>query len=180
VFEGLCVDVNQDDLTEYRKAKDEYFRTGHDSPLGHGDRSGFEGLEYFDPRPDLVFTVPIRPGDGSEVRVRTSDEAEKVYRKAGSVEFEVGGAPVTLALYDTGHTGLFIPFRDATSGLSTYGAGRYLDVEPNEDGTVTIDFNLAYNPSCVYSDGWSCPIPPSENRLSIPIEAGEKMYARPD
>jgi uncharacterized protein (DUF1684 family) len=76
--------------------------------------------------------------------------------------------------------GLFLPFRDATSGTATYGAGRYLDLEPNEDGTLTIDFNLAYNPSCVYSDGWSCPIPPRENWLDIPIEAGEKMYVEPD
>jgi uncharacterized protein (DUF1684 family) len=170
--------MDPSELAEYRKAKDEHFRTSHDSPLDHGDRPGFGGLDYFDARPDLVFTVPIRPGDGSEVRVQTSDEAEKVYRKAGSVELVVDDNTVTLTLYDTGHTGLFIPFRDATSGLSTYGAGRYLDVEPDEDGSVTIDFNLAYNPSCVYSDGWSCPIPPPENWLSVPIEAGERMYSR--
>jgi uncharacterized protein (DUF1684 family) len=170
--------MDPNELAEYRKAKDEYFRTSHDSPLGRGDRSGFDGLDYFAPRQDLVFTVPIHPGDGSEVWVQTSDEAERVYRNAGTVELTVDGEPVTLALYDTGHTGLFVPFRDGTSGVTTYGAGRYLDLEPNEDGTVTIDFNLAYNPSCVYSDGWSCPIPPPENWLSVPIEAGEKMYHR--
>jgi uncharacterized protein (DUF1684 family) len=169
--------MHPNELAEYRKAKDDYFRNADESPLGD-DRSGFAGLEYFEPRPDLVFTAPLRPGDGSEVRVRTSDDAEKVYRNAGSVELVVEGEPVTLTLYDTGHTGLFLPFRDATSSLSTYGAGRYLDVEPDEDGTVTIDFNLAYNPSCVYSDGWSCPIPPAENWLSVPIEAGERMFHR--
>lgn len=164
------------DLLEHRRAKDDYFRTAHDSPLGHRDRSGFSGLDYFEARPDLVYTLPLRPGDGSEVRAQTSDHREKVFRKAGTVEFEVEGASVSLTLYDTGHAGLFVPFRDSTSGETTYGAGRYLDIEPNDDGTVTIDFNLAYNPSCVYSDGWSCPIPPVENWLPVPIDAGEKMY----
>ena len=115
-------------------------------------------------------------GDGSEIRVPTSDEREKVYTTHGKVAFEVDGEPVQLTLYDTGHPGLFIPFRDTTSGQTTYGAGRYLDIAHNDDGTVTIDFNLAYNPSCVYSDGWSCPIPPMNNWLPVPIEAGEKMY----
>ncbi|HEY6635356.1 MAG TPA: DUF1684 domain-containing protein [Acidimicrobiia bacterium] len=164
------------DYAEYRRAKDEHFRTSHNSPLGHGDHSDFEGLVYFDPDPGLIFTLSVEPGDGSEIRVPTSDEREKVYTTHGKVAFEVGGEPVELTLYDTGHPGLFIPFRDATSGQATYGAGRYLDVAPNDDGTVTIDFNLAYNPSCVYSDGWSCPIPPVNNWLPVPIEAGEKMY----
>ena len=166
------------DLLTYRKEKDEFFRTSHHSPLGHGDRSGFKGLDYFEPNPDLIFTVPVAAGDGSEVRVQTSDRQEKVYRTAGKVQFEVGGKPVELTLYDTGHPGYFLPFRDSTSGKSTYGAGRYLDIEPNDDGTVTVDFNLAYNPSCVYDDGYSCPLPPVGNWLQVPIEAGEKDYPK--
>jgi uncharacterized protein len=164
------------DYLDFRHEKDEFFRTSHQSPLGHGDRSGFEGLDYYEPDPDLVFTLEVEPGSGAEVRVPTSDDREKVYTTFGKVRFEVRGEPVELTLYDTGHPGLFIPFRDATSGKTTYGAGRYLDIEPNEDGTVTVDFNLAYNPSCVYSDGYSCPIPPSANWLEVPIEAGEKSY----
>ncbi|MGB8359795.1 MAG: DUF1684 domain-containing protein [Acidimicrobiia bacterium] len=170
--------MDVDELIEFRKDKDRYFGTEPDSPLDERDRPGFPGLDYFEPRLDLVFTVAVEPGDGSEVRVQTSDDREKVYRNAGRVRFEIEGVKVGLTLYDTGHTGLFIPFRDATSGDTTYGAGRYLDVEPNEDGTVTIDFNFAYNPSCVYSDGWSCPIPPAENWLAVQIEAGERMYRR--
>ncbi|MGD2101418.1 MAG: DUF1684 domain-containing protein [Acidimicrobiia bacterium] len=54
-----------------------------------------------------------------------------------------------------------------------------MDIEPNDDGTVTVDFNLAYNPSCAYSEGWSCPVPPVENWLDLAIEAGEKTYRRP-
>jgi hypothetical protein len=166
------------ELLEHRRLKDDYFRVSHDSPLGHDDRHDFQGLDYFEPRPDLVFTVPMESGDGSEILVPTSDEKMKVYRRAGTVRFEVAGSPVRLAVYDTGHPGYFIPFRDSTSGQSTYGAGRYLDMELNGDGTITVDFNYAYNPSCVYSDGYSCPLPPAENWLRVPIEAGEKMYEK--
>lgn len=165
------------DYGSVRREKDEFFRT-HSSPLDPRDRAGFEGLDYFEVRLDLVFTLAVIPGDGSEVKVQTSDGREKVYADAGRVEFDVDGHHVALTMYDPGHTGLFIPFRDATSGVTTYGAGRYLDLEPNRDGPVTLDFNLAYNPSCVYSDGWSCPIPPVANWLSVPIEAGERMYHR--
>lgn len=168
--------MDTQDLLAYREEKDEFFRTSHHSPLGHGDRSGFAGLQYFDPNPDLIFTVPVEPADGSEIHIPTTDDQERVYKRAGKVELEVRGEPVELTLYDTGHPGYFLPFRDATSGQATYGAGRYLDIEPNEDGTVTIDFNMAYNPSCVYDEGYSCPIPPVENWLQVPIEAGEKDY----
>jgi uncharacterized protein (DUF1684 family) len=84
-----------------------------------------------------------------------------------------------LQLYDTGHPGLFLPFRDATSGRETYGGGRYLDIQPNDDGTVTLDFNLAYSPFCAYSDGYSCALPPTENWMSVRIEAGEKTWRKP-
>ena len=70
---------------------------------------------------------------------------------------------------------LFIAFQDATSGRETYGAGRYLDLEPDEDGTYALDFNLAYHPSCVYSPNFSCPLTPAENRLPVRIEAGERL-----
>ena len=168
--------MSTQELLEFREGKDEFFRTSHHSPLGHGDRSGFYGLNYYEPNPALVFTVPIESGDRSEVRFPTTDDAEKVYTNAGTVSFEVHGQEVELTLYETGHPGFFLPFRDATSGKTTYGAGRYLDLEPNDDGTVTIDFNYAYNPSCVFGDGFSCPLPPVNNWLQVPIEAGEKNY----
>ncbi len=161
-------------LHEHRQAKDEVFRSDHHSPVAH--RSDFAGLNYFAPNSDLVFNVKVEPADGSEIRIPTSDEREKVYVRAGRVKLDVGGAAEELTLFDTGHPGLFLPFRDATSGETTYGAGRYLDLDLNSDGTVDIDFNYAYNPMCVYSDGYSCPIPPVENWMKVPIEAGEKNY----
>lgn len=169
-------DMDTSALIEHRRAKDELFAKSSQSPLAHDRRHGFEGLDYYDPNPELAFTLPIQPTDHAEVRVQTSDGAERVYRRFGRVEFEVDGVPANLTLYGTGHPGLFVPFRDATSGSETYGAGRYLDVEPNDDGTITIDFNYAYNPFCAYDDAYSCPLPPVENWLQVPIRAGERIF----
>jgi hypothetical protein len=97
------------------------------------------------------------------------------------VRFEVGGEPARVTLFASPDTHeLFLPFRDATSGKETYGAGRYLEVEPpNADGRVVVDFNDAYNPYCAYNASWSCPIPPGENWLAVPIRAGERSFAGP-
>ena len=163
-------------LLDQRRAKDEAFATHPQSPLPHHLRHDFGGLRYFDPNPDLVSTVPVEPADDSEVRVQTSDGQERIYRRTGRVTVEIAGQPVTLTLYSTDQPGYFLPFRDATSGKTTYGAGRYLDIDPNGDGTVTIDFNRAYNPFCAYNEAYSCPLPPIENWLEVSVEAGEKDF----
>ena len=165
-----------DELLEHRRDKDEFFRSSHHSPLEPADQVGFSGLAYFDPNPELVFTLNPEAADGSVVTVQTSDGQQRSYQRAAAVSFDVGDDEATLTLYSTGQPGYFIPFRDKTSGKETYGAGRYLDIEPNPDGTVTIDFNLAYNPYCAYNEAYSCPLPPVENWLQVPIEAGEKKY----
>lgn len=165
-------------LLEFREAKDDFFGHSHESPLGHDARQDFDGLDYYEPNPDLVFRLSLETGDASEVRVGTSDGAERTYRRAGVVHFDVNGEAVQLTLYSTGHPGYFLPFRDATSGGTTYGAGRYLDIEPNRDGTVTLDFNYAYNPTCAYDEAYSCPLPPAENWLRVPIEAGETNFEK--
>jgi uncharacterized protein (DUF1684 family) len=72
---------------------------------------------------------------------------------------------------------VFVPFLDGTSGKESYGAGRYLDLDPEDDGTYVLDFNLAYHPSCVYDPRFSCPLTPAENRLPVRIEAGERLPA---
>jgi uncharacterized protein len=163
-------------LQEFREAKDRFFGQAHESPLRHEARHHFAGLRYYDPNPALVFRLPVEESDQAEVRVGTSDGAERTFRRAGVVRFEVNGEDVALTLYSTGHPGYFLPFRDSTSGRETYGAGRYLDLEPNADGTVTLDFNYAYNPTCAYDESYSCPLPPTENWLQVPIEAGERVY----
>lgn len=166
-------------LAQYRANKDEYLRHDPHSPIPAHYRDRFEGLPYFELNPDLVFTVPVSAGSGAAVTIATSDGADRIYHHAGVVHLTLAGQDVSLGLYDTGHPGFFLPFRDSTSGNETYGAGRYLDLQPNEDGTVTIDFNLAYSPFCAYSDAYSCALPPVENWLTIPIEAGEKTWVKP-
>jgi hypothetical protein len=108
----------------------------------------------------------------------TTTGGEQVYRRAGIVRFRVDGQPTQVTLYASEDThDLFLPFRDATSSTETYGAGRYLEVEPpGPDGRVVIDLNYVYNPYCAYNPEWSCPIPPGENWLTVPIRAGEKSF----
>jgi hypothetical protein len=164
-------------LADFRKQKDGYLSSSPDSPIG--DSSGFSGLDYYPEDPGLAMELDLTPSDGSDVRVQTSDGQERVYTREAQVSFEIEGAEVSLTLYGTNHNdGFFLPFRDATSGNETYGAGRFIDVEPATEGRVQIDFNLAYNPYCAYNDGYSCPLPPAENWLTVPIRAGEKDYTK--
>ena len=111
--------------------------------------------------------------------MQTTTGGEQVYRRAGIVRFQVGGGPARVTLFASPDMhAYFLPFRDRTSGAETYGAGRYLEVEPpGQDGTVAVDFNRAYNPYCAYSPEWSCPLPPGENWLAVPIRAGERTFS---
>ena len=172
------IDMDHRALLSFRQEKDEFFATSHESPLDHRDQGNFAGLQYFAPNPGLVFDLTVESSDGAEIRVETSDGQERLYTREGTVSFEIDGSDLSLALYSTGHPGFFVPFRDSTSGKETYGAGRYLDIDPHDDGIVTLDFNLAYNPYCVYNDAYSCPLPPVENWLQVAVKAGELNFAR--
>ena len=102
-------------------------------------------------------------------RSRRVPQLKAVSRHAGNKQYNT--------LYQArGEDSLFLPFRDALSGKETYGAGRYLDVAPPHSGHVVVDFNYAYNPSCAYDPQFSCPLPPRENWLQVPIRAGEKNF----
>jgi uncharacterized protein len=175
-FGYVLLTMDIDGLLEHRKAKDEFFGTSHHAPLDHHHQEVFTGLPYFDPDPGMVFNLEVEPVDRKNIKVQTSDGQERVYRRDYRVSFEVNGESASLAMYTTDQPGFFIPFRDATSGKTSYGAGRYLDLEANDDGTVTLDFNMAYNPYCAYNESYSCPLPPHENWLTVPIEAGEKDW----
>ncbi len=158
--------------------KDAYFRT-RQSPLTPEQRKSFAGLRYFPENPSLRFRVPLTRLSGAEkVRMQTSTAHVATYIKYGTVQFTVAGQPQTLTLYKSeDHDALFLPFTDATSDADTYGAGRYLDPTVEPDGTIVLDFNLAYNPYCAFDPiKWSCPLPPAENRLKVRIEAGELKF----
>ena len=140
-------------------------------------------MPYYPVNVDLVFEgLALEAYTGDEptsFQIPTSDNKLRAARRAGTFSFEIDGTGVRLTGYELGDAPsdgrIFLPFLDATSGTETYGAGRYLDLEPDEDGTYAIDFNLAYHPSCVYAAKYSCPITPAENRLPVRIEAGERL-----
>ncbi|HEX9124501.1 MAG TPA: DUF1684 domain-containing protein [Actinomycetota bacterium] len=168
---------------EFRRDKDEFFRHHPQSPLTPEQRATFEGLSYFPEDPTIVIRAPLDADvDRDEpIVMQTSTGGTQEYRRAGIVRFQIDGQAAQVTLYASPEQHeLFLPFRDATSGRDTYGAGRYLEVEPPDAaGTVEVDFNDAYNPYCAYNEAWSCPIPPGENWLSVPIRAGEKAFAPP-
>jgi len=170
-------------IEEQREQKDRYFREDPHSPIPPDERDAFEGLSYYSPDPDLRFEVPLHEHDEKErVTVATSTEGEQEYVRWGEFHVTVDGEDVAIQAYkaDPDEDRLWVPFRDATSGEETYGAGRYLDLEPEhhrtDDGDWLLDFNEAYNPTCAYSDRYECPLPPGENWLSVPVEAGEKAF----
>jgi uncharacterized protein len=172
----------EDAVALFRADKDEFFKTAPGSPIPAAEREAFTGLPYYAVDPTLVFDeLVLEPYGGSEppaFEIPTSDGKLRPARRAGSFSFDHGGERRTLTAYafETGDPqSLFVPFLDRTSGTETYGAGRYLDLEPEDDGTYTLDFNLAYHPSCVYDPKFSCPLTPAENRLPVRIEAGERL-----
>jgi uncharacterized protein len=169
-------------LAGYRAEKDEAFRTAHTSPIPAAEREAFTGLPYFPVDETLRFeSLTLEPYAGTEpaqFQIPTSDGKLRDAERAGVFRFELDGATRSLTGYTfaSGHSdSVFVPFLDLTSGTETYGAGRYLDLYPEDDGTFALDFNLAYHPSCVYDPRFSCPLTPAENRLPVRIEAGERL-----
>ena len=171
-----------DAVRSFRADKDAFFKTNHGSPIPAAERGAFEGLPYFAVDEGLVFEgLTLEPYGGSEptsFEIPTSDGKLRPAERAGTFQFAVHSVACTLTAYTFAHDhsgSVFVPFLDGTSGKESYGAGRYLDIEPDEDGTYTLDFNLAYHPSCVYDIRFSCPLTPAENRLPVRIEAGERL-----
>lgn len=166
------------ELEEFRRQKNEFFRRDPRSPLTPQQRQRFRGLRYYPENPALRFRLPLDTNVEREaIEMETTTGGTQTFVRAGKVVFQVEGQEATLYLYASGDAReLFLPFRDLTSGKETYAAGRYLDLELEEDGTVLVDFNYAYNPYCAYNDRWTCPLPPLENWLRVPIRAGELAY----
>ena len=171
-----------DAVTNYRADKDDYFRESDGSPLPTADRDTFLGLPYFPVDEAMRFEgLTMEPYAGHEptqFQIPTSDGKLRDAVRAGVFRFTIGGVTHALTGYTfaDGHSeSVFVPFLDGTSGTESYGAGRYLDLYPEADGTYAIDFNLAYHPSCMYDARHSCPLTPAENRLPVRIEAGERL-----
>jgi len=171
-----------DGVTQYRAERDAYFGTAAGSPIPAAERDAFGGLPYFpvDER-WVIDDLALLPYTGDEpvrFEIPTTDGRLRPAERAGVFRFSLGTEDQSLTAYRLqGSTGdeLFVPYLDVTSGTETYGAGRYLDLEAQDDGTYSLDFNLAYHPSCVYDPRFSCPLTPAENRLTVRVEAGERL-----
>lgn len=164
------------ELEEFRVQKDAFFRSSHHSPLLPEQKADFHGLRYFPENPDLALTVEVeRFPEADELHMQTNTGDVQRYTRFGRFTFQVDDETAALTIFHN-ENGYFLPFTDSLAGTETYGAGRYLEPEPLPDGRFAVDFNLAYNPYCAYNEAWSCPITPPENRLQVPVRAGEKVF----
>ena len=163
-----------------RVEKDRFMRASDESPIT--DKKNFKGLIYFPP--DQKYRVVadlVRIESPKILKLATSDGKEETYAEYAYADFTINGVDNRLLILEVSggeNDGkLFLAFADATSANDTYGGGRYLDVEKKPGAsTITLDFNLAYNPYCAYNDTFVCPLPPAQNLLKVAIKAGEKTY----
>jgi uncharacterized protein len=180
-------DVEPDELETWKRAllrsraqKDDFMKLSHESPFVRSRQRDFRGLDYFEP--DAAFRLEAKlaryPAESS-LMITTTTGVRQLFNREGRFDLLVAGQPVQLQAYQSAERddpNLFIPFKDATSGKETYGAGRYLDMKVEHDDNYLVDFNYAYNPYCAYAPSYACPLPPAENWLRVAIRAGEKNY----
>lgn len=167
----------------WRETRDDLFRSHPMSPLPPARRGSFTGLPCFDYDPALRVLARVEAAEAVQREIATSGERPYAFRRFGRARFGLAGEERTLDLFwlEGYGGGVFLSFADATGGRETYGACRYLlDTVKGADlgeqeGRLVLDFNFSYNPSCAYDPRWVCPLAPPENRLSVPIRAGERL-----
>ena len=186
----LCTSVSAQDFAKqtqlFRENYKREFTKTSKSPLKKED---LKYLQFYDP--DSTFRIPAtfkRVRNTRSFEMPTYSGVKKTYVEYGTVKFKIAGKRQTLTIYRSLSLQtlpqykdyLFLPFKDKTSGIDSYGGGRYIDLKTSDvkDGTFMLDFNKAYNPYCAYSDGYSCPIPPKGNHMTVAIEAGEKNFGK--
>src|SRR5947199_6665059 len=177
-------------LQRFRQSKDELFAKHSQSALDQEQKQQFQGLRYFPYNPTMCVEADIEKDvEPLLLSVAMNAEEKMTMTTVARLHFALEDVKVELSLYwlNIYGGGLFLPFRDTTSPAESYGGGRYLfDTIKGSDflhapGTsglerIVLDFNYAYNPSCAYNDKWVCPLAPLENRLIVPIRAGEKNF----
>ena len=174
--------AHQQSVRQFQQALNEEFRSPQESPLTPAERQNFVGLPFYPTRyAYYVAATLVRDSTAQPFAMETSTARRPLYRKYGELRFVLHGQPLRLTVYQSlellKRPGLedylFVPFTDLTNGHETYGGGRYLDLRFPAAGTATLllNFNRAYNPSCAYNHGYSCPVPPPENRLTVAIPA---------
>jgi uncharacterized protein len=167
-----------------RAVRDELIRTHPQSPIRDpAQRSVFPGPDYFPYDPAARVLAEVEPAEPERVVIEASADGRYSFTRFGTAAFELAGEACRLSLFwlEGYGGGLFLSFRDLTSGKTTYGACRYLldTIKGADLGTegekLVLDFNFAYQPSCSYDPTWVCPLAPPENRLPVVVEAGERL-----
>ena len=169
------------DVVEFRTELNRAYSDPEESPLAKEDIPNFKGHEFFNFNDTFrVQARFVKIEDPETFEMSTSSGQIRMYDKYARLEFEINGKEQVLYLYQSHRLRemeeykdhLFLPFKDFTNGLESYGGGRYIDFNIPNGELVLLDFNQSYNPYCAYRDGYSCPIPPEENHLQIKVNAG--------
>jgi uncharacterized protein (DUF1684 family) len=162
-----------------RLTKDANFKATND-PIPENRKAEFLPLAYYPVDPSYHVPGVLKPAtDTATMMMPTSTGQQRQMRRVGSLEFTLKAQAMKLTAFievgapDTNR--LFVPFSDMTSGTETYPAGRYMDLDRTATGVYEVDFNYAYHPYCYFNPTYDCPFPPAENRLKVPIHAGEKL-----
>ena len=168
------------EMKQMREKRQTMMKTDFDSPIPDSLKSVFPGIDFFPVDKAWRMNGKFKENTKFErVKIPRNDGKYDNLIVVGWVTFRYQNKNYTLTCYQPNPDDskvLFIPFRDETSGKTTYGGGRYLDLRRAGD-RIDLDFNKAYNPYCVYDyEGYSCTVPPQENTLPISIEAGEKTF----
>ncbi len=175
--------VYEKEIDLHRKEKKKELATDQRFPLK--TENELEGIKYFTTHPKYNLSCAFVKTTGAQpFDLPTYSGKTRAYIEYGRLTCPIEKSAIKLVLYRSmanlqiykNH--LFLPFKDETSGIETYGGGRYIDLKIDDikDNIIQVDFNKSYNPWCAYSDGFNCPIPPKENHLTIPIKAGERNF----
>ncbi|NKB67201.1 MAG: DUF1684 domain-containing protein [Candidatus Latescibacteria bacterium] len=167
-----------EDIQAGRALKDSLLRHGADSPIPQTERAVFAGLNYFSV--DLAYRIAGQMhiyGRRQQIQLPNTGDSFTPVERWGRFVGELAGTPFWLEIYRSGDSDeLVIFYTDPTNGEESYGGGRYVALQRQEDGGYVLDFNLSYNPYCVYNTDYICPIPPAHNRMPMAIRAGEMGY----
>ena len=182
-FSAFAQSFNEQIDTHREKYKADFISNEH-SPLKEGD---LKNLRFYNANSDYQVAAKVIILENQKpFKMPTYAGTTAEYIRFAKLTFDLLGKPLQLTLYKNIALSanpaykdyLFLPFTDLTNNKETYGGGRYIDLKESDikNGTITLDFNKAYNPYCAYSDGYRCPIPPEENNLEVEIKAGERKY----
>ena len=190
-FSISAQDAYEKEMKDYQYKENLKFHDKATSPLTAEGMKKFTALDFYtiDKKYKVVAQL-VKEKNPVVFGMPTTTDRKPLYIKYGTVILTIDGVEQQLAIYQNKDFGrppqyrnhLFLPFTDKTSGTTSYGGGRYVDVlttDENADGTeITIDFNKTYNPYCAYSGRYSCPITPKENNVTVPIKAGVMAYEK--